>query len=101
MLDTVDQVGGRSDPRASTPHGELAVLSEEGVFGQNTGTLGKARLAEHIPGRGNLKKRTLWWAAGGNQGWGGGTQSWRSRKGPDHPGTRKTRKDKGRACILL
>lgn len=45
-----------SDPRASTPHGELAVLSEEGVFGQNTGTLGKARLAEHIPGRGNLKE---------------------------------------------
>ena len=46
-----------SDPRGSTPHGELAVLSEEGVLGQNTGTLrpGFQRRGKNIPGRGNLK----------------------------------------------
>ena len=85
-----------SDPRGSTPHGELAVLSEEGVCGQNTGTLGKARLAEmgeaHSRQREPQGREPCGGQLGESKDGEEGTQSWRSRKGPDRPGTRKTRK---------
>ena len=98
-LNTVDQVLDQvagSDPRGSTPHGELAVLSEEGVCGQNTGTLGKARLAEmgeaHSRQREPQGREPCGGQLGESKDGEEGTQSWRSRKGPDRPGTRKTRK---------
>lgn len=93
-LNTIDQIG--SDPRGSTPHGELAVLSEEGVCGQNTETLGKARLAEmgeaHSRQREPQGREPCGGQLGESKDGEEGTQNWRRRKGPDHPGTRKTRK---------
>ena len=96
-LNTVDQVKWQGDdPRGSTPHGELAVLSEEGVGGQNTGTLGKARLAEmgeaHSRQREPRGREPCGGQLGESKDGEEGTQGWRSRKGPDHSGTRKTRK---------